>query len=1558
MSKVSQDIFEHRGIFQEAVESLLLEAMSLDDIHAKYYSDIDKTVFDQIVSADPTTKDNKKGKYTEWLLKLYKAKRLKTDDLYKATEYLTVFNRFKNRINNVDLNRLKSLPELYDVVKPFMDNPDQSTSKSDEIRRIKEGAEKVYEDEKWLIIVPHTKEAAIYYGKHTQWCTAATKSHNYFNTYIEDYGDGCIYINIDKENNRKYQFCFDSDEFMDETDKPIDWPIAKEIGLTQGVVDFYNRVTGKEQLCFTQNVDPATITQIPNTEDYFYDSYISESIYWYNEVVDDYELVIRVEKGWFDVDKCLMGNFIPYLSETTGMATDLFDLKKRRWVFADIKRDDEKSIDYIKYYPNNDSEYVLCKISYWDNRRFSYEYNIFSLKEMEFVLDKDEFDRINNIRDICHDNSYSHHKQFYKDGLIIVEKAGGYTGRLLALLDTKQQKYLTHLIYDSLDSVYYEYNNLGDSLRFYVLYKGVEYMTDGDCRGDVILYDGTIIPKDEFDSRKKEICMPYIKQFAPYLMDIGTNEGLNDDMRKNVLQEALESLRPVYNLMDRLCETTLLTEDTLEQIYDKHYSEGKKKHIPQDVFYKIVAIDPNTNMERSHKGKFCSWLIDLYRAGGLNLDDRDELNNVRRYLEIAYKVNGFQINTLHSVDELHAAVEDYLNGKDTSGKAKERRIKKGAKLAYEDDMWLVIMPETEEASIYYGKGTKWCTAAIESTNLFDNYHNDGDLYVNINKQTKDKYQFFFRTNENSRRRNEFKNAPNHEVTNKDVGLSDNLIDFYITKYGIGFIDFMPDDAERIIDKLPDKEQIYTPEFLRKAFEKHWNAMLRVIVTGDFVIPEYVDLKGYIGLGGVFKGCTKMTSVTIPERFTEIPSNTFCGCTNLREVHLPNTLKKIDFMAFNGCTSLTSISIPNSVTEIGDWSFSECINLETMELPGSLKEIGRYCFSKCTNLSSITIPNSVVYIRDNAFCNCERLTSVNIPSSVKEIEESLFAYSGLTSIEIPNGVTTIGKNAFAFCENLETVIIPESVKNFGGYAFLGCHKLTFYVSNQEQYDAIHELTRGWGNIQMIQDRPVQTENVYHGIMMEALESLLLEAMDLDQIHHKYYSNMSEDNFWMIVQADPTYDSNNPDKKGKYTQWLLNLKKADKLDMNELSDAFEYLKTYDKFKNRIGGLTFDNTFTVSDLGEIVQSFIDDPDQPTSKTDEKRRIKEGAERVFEDKKWLVIVPHTKEAAIYYGKHTQWCTAATKSENYFNDYVKKYGDSCIYVNLDKVNKRKYQFCFKSGEYKDENNYSIPGPIADNIGLTDGLINFYRKKEESANVLLSKYNSDYLETIDGLPMYYVSCENDYRTLIKYNNKTLLYEDVLSLPEDTDYFFVLCCLKSQYMVVRNENGYHNLFDIKAEKFIINGNVRFTYYNDNSDYVVCDLYDNEEQLYGNSVFSMKEMRFILNFKRKRNSIKPLRNTYDRHYKPGLFINYSIFGTPIISIFDFDKRKIIADDRAYHVIERKYGRHYFYFIKLFKSKDERGDCDVLLFDGTLVPYVEFNKKVDEILEKYATWDDEED
>lgn len=174
---------------QEQSLKLLIEAMSLDDIYKKYYSSISSEDFDKIVQADPTwnsEKPKKMGKYTKWLFRLYTSNKLKIEDLYKAREYLDYFNRYKQRLELKDIGQYSSLQSLYLAIRPFMENSRQPTSHKDEIRQIKEGAEKVYEDDKWLIVVPHTQEASCYYGKGTEWCTAANKSYNLFDDYNEE----------------------------------------------------------------------------------------------------------------------------------------------------------------------------------------------------------------------------------------------------------------------------------------------------------------------------------------------------------------------------------------------------------------------------------------------------------------------------------------------------------------------------------------------------------------------------------------------------------------------------------------------------------------------------------------------------------------------------------------------------------------------------------------------------------------------------------------------------------------------------------------------------------------------------------------------------------------------------------------------------------------------------------------------------------------------------------------------------------------------------------------------------------------------------------------------------------------------------------------------------------------------------------------------------------------------------------------------------------------------------------------------------------------------------
>ena len=211
-------------------------------------------------------------------------------------------------------------------------------------------------------------------------------------------------------------------------------------------------------------------------------------------------------------------------------------------------------------------------------------------------------------------------------------------------------------------------------------------------------------------------------------------------------------------------------------------------------------------------------------------------------------------------------------------------------------------------------------------------------------------------------------------------------------------------------------------------------------TGDIAIPEKVTYDGatysVTEIGGrAFKGCTGLTSVTIPNSVTEIYSSTFYGCTGLTSVTIPSSVVQIGNAAFESCTALTSISIPNSVTSIGSRTFRSCTNLTNVTIPNSVTYIGDEAFNGTPWYNSI--PDGVVYIAKIAYKfkgEKDSCTVINIKEGTVSIGPKAFENCVyLTSITIPNSVTSIGNGAFEKCHELNAVTIPNSVFSIGDRA---------------------------------------------------------------------------------------------------------------------------------------------------------------------------------------------------------------------------------------------------------------------------------------------------------------------------------------------------------------------------------------------------------------------------------------------------------------------------------------------------------------------------------------------
>ena len=128
---------------------------------------------------------------------------------------------------------------------------------------------------------------------------------------------------------------------------------------------------------------------------------------------------------------------------------------------------------------------------------------------------------------------------------------------------------------------------------------------------------------------------------------------------------------------------------------------------------------------------------------------------------------------------------------------------------------------------------------------------------------------------------------------------------------------------------------------------------------SITIPDGVTIIGKLA----FEGCTGLTSIIVVKGNSKYHSAENClietatntlilGCKT-SVIPTDGSVTSIGTEAFRGCTGLTSITIPDSVTSIGQGAFCDCSGLTSVTIGNGVTSIGYSAFSGCTGLTSIT-----------------------------------------------------------------------------------------------------------------------------------------------------------------------------------------------------------------------------------------------------------------------------------------------------------------------------------------------------------------------------------------------------------------------------------------------------------------------------------------------------------------------------------------------------------------------------------------------------------------------------
>ena len=222
------------------------------------------------------------------------------------------------------------------------------------------------------------------------------------------------------------------------------------------------------------------------------------------------------------------------------------------------------------------------------------------------------------------------------------------------------------------------------------------------------------------------------------------------------------------------------------------------------------------------------------------------------------------------------------------------------------------------------------------------------------------------------------------------------------------------------------------------------------------------------------------------------------------------------------------------------------------------------------------------------------------------------------------------------------------------------------------------------------------------MRNIIRKILLTEGRKEDARNKY-KLVPNEIYQIFVDKDPSGNH-------KYIDWLM--KKADDIDYGADDNRWEYNKqSYIDTTNELMDYVtyFHNNKHKYDENDINQfrnfNHLRTQTKVAKEKVSKSELKKDVKKIYDDGKFMIIIPKSHQASCIYGAGTRWCTTSKDSSHYFEKY-KNEGELYYIIGYKAMSQKIAVFISHDGDIQiyNENDDRIEHILGDYLGYEDGV--------------------------------------------------------------------------------------------------------------------------------------------------------------------------------------------------------------------------------------------------------------